>query len=45
MRSAMDTLHLNRLVVIYPGERHLALAEQIQTLGLTDLVNDAGEFA
>ena len=45
MRSAMDTLHLDRLVVIYPEERQLGLAEQIQALGLMDLVKNAGEFA
>ena len=45
MRSAMDTLHLDRLVVIYPGERQLALTEQIQAIGLADLVKKAGEFA
>ncbi len=44
MRAAMDTLQLDRLVVIYPGERQLALAEQIQALGLADLVKNAGEF-
>ena len=45
MRSARDTLHLDRLVVIYPGERQLALTEQIQAIGLADLVKKAGEFA
>lgn len=44
MRAAMDTLQLDRLVVIYPGERQLALAEQIQALGLADLVKNAGEY-
>ena len=44
MRAAMDTLQLDRLVVIYPGERQLALAEQIQALGLADLVRNAGDF-
>lgn len=44
MRAAIDTLQLDRLVVIYPGERQLALAEQIQALGLADLVRNAGDF-
>lgn len=44
MRAAIDTLQLDRLVVIYPGERQLALAEQIQALGLADLVRNADDF-
>lgn len=38
MRAAMDTLCLDRLVVVYPGERQVVLAEQIQAIGLADLV-------
>ena len=38
MRAAIDTLKLDRLVVVYPGERHLPLAENIQAIGLGDIL-------
>jgi len=41
MRAAIETLKLDRLVVVYPGERRLPLAENIEALGLTDLVQAA----
>ena len=38
MRTAIDTLRLDRLSVVYPGERRLPLAENIEAVGLADLV-------
>lgn len=38
MRAAIDTLRLDRLQVVYPGERRLPLAENIEVVGLADLV-------
>jgi uncharacterized protein len=38
MRAAIDTLRLDRLVVVCPGDRRLALAENVEALGLADLV-------
>ena len=38
MRAAIDTLRLDRLVVVYPGDRRLALADNIEAIGLVDLV-------
>jgi predicted AAA+ superfamily ATPase len=38
MRAAIDTLKLDRLVVIYPGDRGFQLAGQIGAIGLADLV-------
>ena len=38
MRAAIDTLKLDRLVVVYPGDRRLTLAENVEALGLADLV-------
>jgi len=38
MRAAIDTLRLDRLVVVYPGDRRLALADNIEAIGLADLV-------
>ena len=38
MRAAVDTLRLDRLVVVYPGDRRLPLADNIEAIGLADLV-------
>ena len=38
MHAAIDTLKLDTLVVVYPGDRRLRLAEQIEAIGLADLV-------
>ena len=38
MHAAIDTLRLERLIVVYPGDRRLVLAENIEALGLAQLV-------
>ncbi len=38
MRAAIETLRLDRLVIVYPGERRLPLADHIEAFGLADLV-------
>jgi len=38
MRAAIDTLRLDRLSVVYPGERRLPLAENIEAVGLGDVL-------
>lgn len=38
MRAALDTLGLDWLYVVYPGERRLPLAEKIQAIGLGDIL-------
>jgi predicted AAA+ superfamily ATPase len=38
MRAAIETRGLERLVIVYPGERRLPLAENIEAIGLPDLV-------
>ena len=38
MRAAIDSLKLDRLVVIYPGERRLPLAGNVEAIGLAELV-------
>jgi hypothetical protein len=38
MRSALDDLSLERLIVIYPGDRPYPLAERIEVLPLTALI-------
>ncbi len=38
MRAAIETLGLERLVIVYPGERRMPLAENIEAVGLPDLV-------
>ena len=38
MRAAMDTLRLDRLTVVYPGDRRLPLADTIEAVGLAELV-------
>lgn len=36
MHSAIETLKLDRLTVIYPGERRMRLAEKIEAVGLAE---------
>lgn len=38
MRAAIDTLKLDRLVVIYPGKRSFPLAENTEAMGLDDYI-------
>jgi uncharacterized protein len=41
MRIALTDLALNRLVVIYPGEKHYSLAENVDVLPLSALMRDS----
>ena len=41
MRIALEDLKLDRLIVVYPGERRYPLAERVEVVPLADLV--AGE--
>lgn len=38
MRIALNDLKLDRLVVVYPGERRYALADRVDVIPLVDLV-------
>jgi predicted AAA+ superfamily ATPase len=38
MHIAIESLKLERLTVIYPGERHIPLAEKIEAIGLAEYV-------
>jgi hypothetical protein len=38
MHIAIESLKLERLTVIYPGERRIPLAEKIEAVGLADYV-------
>ncbi len=40
MRIAMEDLKLNRLIVIYPGERRYPLTDRIEVVPLWDAIND-----
>lgn len=44
MRTALEDLRLDRLVVIYPGERRYALAEQVEVVPLMDLCTKGGNL-
>jgi predicted AAA+ superfamily ATPase len=44
MRTALEDLRLDRLVVIYPGERRYALAEQVEVVPLMDLCAKGGNL-
>jgi len=44
MRIALEDLRLDRLVVIYPGERRYALAEQVEVVPLMDLCTKGGNL-
>jgi hypothetical protein len=41
MRIALQELKLDRLIVVYPGERRYALAERVEVLPLIELVADS----
>lgn len=43
MRIAMNDLKLDRLIVIYPGERRYALADRVEVIPLVELVGDEEE--
>src|SRR5271167_1349414 len=43
MRIALNDLKLDRLVVVYPGERRYALAERIEVIPLVELVDGGGD--
>lgn len=40
MRAALEDLRLDRLVVIYPGERRYALTEQVEVVPLQVLCTE-----
>lgn len=40
MRIAMEDLKLNRLIVIYPGERRYPLTDRIEVVPIWDAIND-----
>ena len=45
MRIALNDLKLDRLVVVYPGERRYALADRVEVVPLIDLVAASGDAA
>ena len=45
MRIALADLKLDRLIVVYPGERHYALADSVEVIPLVDLADSAGYAA
>jgi predicted AAA+ superfamily ATPase len=44
MRIALADLKLDRLVVVYPGDRRYALADQVDVIPLAELADSAGFF-
>jgi hypothetical protein len=40
MQIALDNLRLDRLIVVYPGERRYALAQHVEVVPLIELVAD-----
>ena len=40
MRSAIDTLRLDRLRVIYPGDRSYDIDDRIRVVSMDDLVSE-----
>jgi uncharacterized protein len=42
MRAAIDTLKLDRLIVVYPGDRRIPLAEHIEAVGVSEFVKTWG---
>lgn len=40
MRSALDVLGLDRLYVVYPGEKRFPLHERVEALGLVPLFEE-----
>jgi len=45
MRIALNDLKLDRLVVVYPGERRYALAQRVEVIPLVELVAAGGDGA
>ena len=45
MRTALVDLKLDRLVVVYPGDRGYALADQVQVIPLAELAETTGSSA
>ncbi|MFI5457902.1 MAG: ATP-binding protein [Isosphaerales bacterium] len=45
MRTALNDLKLDRLVVVYPGERRYGLADRVEVIPLVDLVGAGGDAA
>jgi len=45
MRIALNDLKLDRLVVVYPGERRYALADGVEVIPLVELVGVGGDHA
>jgi len=43
MRIALNDLKLDRLVVVYPGERRYGLADRVDVIPLMDLVGAGGD--
>ena len=43
MRIALDDLKLDRLVVVYPGERRYALADRVEVIPLVDLADPCAD--
>ncbi|MEA3303298.1 MAG: ATP-binding protein [Pseudomonadota bacterium] len=40
IRAALTDLNLDRVIVVYPGERRFSLADQVEAMPLKDLVTD-----
>jgi hypothetical protein len=38
MRTALQDLNLDRLIVVYPGERHYPLGDRVEVTPLAELV-------
>jgi uncharacterized protein len=43
MRTALNDLSLDRLVVVYPGEHRYRLAERVEVIPLIELAGESGE--
>ncbi|MGB0070454.1 MAG: hypothetical protein WBQ11_20715 [Isosphaeraceae bacterium] len=43
MRIALNDLNLDRLVVVYPGERRYALADRVEVIPLAEMVAADGD--
>ena len=44
MRIALNDLKLDRLVVVYPGERRYALTDRVEVIPLVELVEDGASM-
>jgi uncharacterized protein len=45
MRIALTDLKLDRIVVVYPGDRRFPLGDSVEAVPLAELVGDAGAAA